>query len=323
MDYIRMKIFIRAIYLALLLLPVSVLHAQQEPHFVHNMFNNVYYNPGFVGSVGGICATGLARQQWSGFSDEDGNKVAPNTYSVSIHSPVNILHGGVGLNIYSDKLGFQNEIGVKLMYAFRIDLGMGNLGIGAQFDFMNSTMDWNTIMNHPATEPDDLLDQKSGEESDMVFDFGLGIQYFVPNKFYVGISSTRILESKSDKLLYQYKRHYFLTANYEFSFRNNPSYVIEPSLFVKSDAVKTEFDLALLVKYNNKVWGGVSYSTLRVLDPFSVLLGVSIKDIRIGYAYTIPTSAIGSSGSHEVMVGYCFKINLDKGRRSYRNTRFL
>jgi hypothetical protein len=75
--------------------------------------------------------------------------------------------------------------------------------------------------------------------------------------------------------------------------------------------------------YNNKVWGGVSYSTLRVLDPLSVFLGLSIKDIRIGYAYTVPTSAIGSSGSHEIMVGYCFKINLDKGRRSYRNTRFL
>jgi len=319
-----MKIFIRAIYLSLLLLPVSVINAQQEPHFVHNMYNNIFYNPGFVGSVGGICATGIARQQWSGFSDDDGNKIAPNTYTVSIHSPVNILHGGVGLNIYSDKLGFQNEIGVKIMYAFRLDVGMGNLGIGAQLDFMNSSMDWTAIMNHPATDLNDpLLLEKSGEESDMVLDFGLGIQYFVPNKFYVGVSSTRILESNSETLLYQYKRHYFLTANYELSFRNNPSFVIEPSLLVKSDLVKTQIDLAALVKYNNKVWGGVSYSTLRVLDPFSVLLGLSIKDIRIGYAYTIPTSAIGSSGSHEVMVGYCFKINLDKGRRSYRNTRFL
>jgi hypothetical protein len=59
------------------------------------------------------------------------------------------------------------------------------------------------------------------------------------------------------------------------------------------------------------------------MDPFSVLLGLSIKDLMIGYAYTIPTSAIGSSGSHEVMIGYSFKIDMDKGRRSYRNTRFL
>lgn len=319
-----MKIIIRTLYLTLLLLPFTVINAQQEPHFVHNMYNNMFYNPGFVGSVGGICATGLYRQQWVGFKDDDGNNVAPLTYNINIHSPVTILHGGIGLNVYSDKLGYQREIGFKLMYAYRIDIGMGNLGIGVQLDLMNSYRDWDYIMNHITTEKDDpLLQDKAGEESDMVFDFGLGIQYFIPDKFYVGLSSTRILESTSDKLVYQYKRHYFLTGNYEITFRNNSAYVLEPSLFIGSDLVKTEYDLALRLIYNNKVWGGVSYSNFRVYDPLSVLLGVSIKDIRIGYAYTIPTSAIGSSGSHEVMVGYCFKINLDKGRRSYRNTRFL
>jgi len=59
------------------------------------------------------------------------------------------------------------------------------------------------------------------------------------------------------------------------------------------------------------------------MDPVSVLVGVKIKDVRVGYAYTVPTSKIGSSGSHEVMVGYCFKLNFDKGRNSYKNTRFL
>ena len=62
-------------------------------------------------------------------------------------------------------------------------------------------------------------------------------------------------------------------------------------------------------------------------------LGVSLINDKIGPAnentfsadlsYTIPTSAIGSGGGHEIMVGYNFKIDMDKGRRSYRNTRFL
>jgi len=316
-----MKIRKRALLLVLLVFPFAMVNAQQEAQFVHNMFNGIYFNPGFAGSIGGISGIGLARQQWVGFKDGDGNKVAPNTYTLSIHSPLNFLHGGVGLNVYSDKLGFQSEIGVKIMYAYRMDIGMGNLGIGVQLDFLNSTLDF-TKLREGATHPDDPLLQ-GGKDSDMVFDFGLGVQYLVPEKFYVGLSSTRILESESTKLYYQYKRHYYLSAGYEWAFPNNPSFVIEPSLLVKSDAVKTQFDLAALLKYNNKVWGGVSYSSLRVMDPFSVLLGLSIKDIMIGYAYTIPTSAIGSSGSHEIMVGYNFKINMDKGRRSYRNTRFL
>jgi len=81
--------------------------------------------------------------------------------------------------------------------------------------------------------------------------------------------------------------------------------------------------VAALLKYNNKVWGGVSYSAIRNMDPISVLVGMRIKDVRVGYAYTIPTSKIGSSGSHEIMIGYCFKLNFDRGRRSYKNTRFL
>jgi len=322
MQTIQMKIYTSALFLILSILPPTKIFAQQEAHFAHNMFNNIYYNPGFAGSVGGICATGLARQQWVGLDDTDGTNVAPNTYTVSIHSPMNFLHGGVGLNVYSDKLGYQSEIGVKIMYAYRVDLGMGNLGVGAQLDFMNATIDFEALdagSENPGQDP--LL--TGGKQTDMVLDFGFGLQYHIPEKFYVGLSSTRILESASSKLYYKYKRHYFLTGGYEWQLPNNPSFVIEPSLLVKSDAVKTDYDLAVLLKYNNKVWGGVSYSSFGVMDPIAVLLGVQIKDIRIGYAYTIPTSAIGSGGSHEVMVGYCFKIDFEKGRRSYRNTRFL
>ncbi|MBM3436214.1 MAG: type IX secretion system membrane protein PorP/SprF [Bacteroidetes bacterium] len=321
MHTIQMKKYIRALFLASMILPIVKINAQQEPHFTHNMFNNIFYNPGFTGSVAGICATGLARQQWVGFEDADGNNVAPNTYTVSIHSPLDFLHGGIGLNVTSDKLGFQSEIMAKLMYAYRMDLGMGNLGIGIQLDFFNGTRDFAKLLDGAANKEDGLL--QGGNQSDMILDFGFGLQYHVPEKFYFGLSSNRILESESVNLYYKYKRHYFLTGGYEWQFPNNPSFILEPSLLVKSDAVKTDYDLAVLLKYNNKVWGGVSYSSFGVMDPIAVLLGLQIKDIRIGYAYTIPTSAIGSGGSHEVMVGYCFKIDFEKGRRSYRNTRFL
>jgi type IX secretion system PorP/SprF family membrane protein len=322
MNTIRMKKHIQALFLIIIFFPIAHIYSQQEPHFTHNMFNNIFYNPGFAGSVGGICATGLARQQWVGFQDADGYDIAPNTYTVSIHSPLDFLHGGVGLNVTSDKLGFQSDIDAKIMYAFRMDLGMGNLGIGAQLDFFNGTMDLAKLDEGSESPGQDNLLQ-GGKQTDMVLDFGFGLQYHVPEKFYVGIASNRILESSSSTFNYKYKRHYFLTGGYDWQLPNNPSFIIEPSLHVKSDAVKHDFDLAVLLKYNNKVWGGVSYSNFGVMDPIAVLLGLQVKDIRIGYAYTIPTSAIGSGGSHEVMVGYCFKIDFEKGRRSYRNTRFL
>ncbi len=323
-----MKRFYTIIYLVLIIFPFTFTQAQQESQYAHNMFNNLAINPGFAGSAPGICATGIARQQWVGFKDEAGNNVAPQTYTLSVHSPLDILHGGVGLSIYQDQLGYQKEIGVKIIYAYRKDIGLGNLGVGVQVGFINGNIDFTTLNAHARDDGDPILTNSGsdkGKVSDMLLDFAFGVHYVVPEKFYVGISATRLSESKSadDLLAYKTKRHFYFTGGYELSFPNNPSFVLEPSLLVKSDLVKTQFDLAALLKYNNKVWGGVSYSSFRVMDPISVLVGLKIKDVKIGYAYTIPTSAIGSSGSHEVMVGYCFKINFEKGRRSYRNTRFL
>jgi type IX secretion system PorP/SprF family membrane protein len=317
-----MKYVTTTLSLLILLITGLNLKSQQEQHNVHNMFNQVSYNPGFAGSIGGICATGLVRQQWVGFKDELGNNVAPQSYSVNVHSPVNLLHGGLGVSIYQDELGYQKEIGVKLMYAYRRDIGMGNLGVGVQFGFINGTVDFNTLREGARDQGDPLLEGRA-DESDMLLDFGVGIHYMVPEKFYFGIASTRLSEQYSSTLAYNTKRHYYLNAGYEFTFSNNPAFIVEPSLLIKSDGVKTQYDIAGLLKYNNNVWGGVSYSALRNMDPISVLFGLKIKDVRIGYGYTIPTSKIGSSGSHEIMVGYCFQIKFERGRQGYRNTRFL
>ena len=295
--------------------------AQQEAQWAHNMFNSLATNPAFAGSVNGICATGLARQQWVGFKEE-GENVAPETYQLSIHTPINILHGGIGASIYQDKLAFNREIGFKIAYAYRTDIGMGNLGVGLQVGFINGYIDYSKF--RPRQSGDQLIEGKS-EESDMLLDFGFGLHYFVPGKYSVGLSTTRLSESQSpgDILGYKTKRHYYLSGEYRFSLPSNPSFEIIPSVLIKSDAVVTQFDLAALVSYNEKFWGGAGYSTIRVYDPISVMIGVKIKDVRVGYAYGIPTSVIGSGGSHEIMVGYCFKIDFDKGRRSYKNTRFL
>lgn len=294
---------------------------QQEAQWAHNMFNGLATNPGYAGSVNGICATGLARQQWVGFK-ENGENVAPETYQVSIHSPLNLLHGGIGASIYQDKLAYNKEIGVKIAYAYRKDVGMGNLGIGLQVGFINGYIDYSKF--DPRQDGDPLIGSKA-DESDMLLDFGFGLHYFVPNKFSVGLSTTRLSESESpgNILGYKTRRHYYLSGEYQLSFPSSPLFEIDPSVLIKSDGVKTQFDLAALVKYNNKFWGGVGYSTIRVYDPISVMLGLKIKDLRFGYSYGIPTSVIGSGGSHEIMVGYCFRIEFDRGRRSYKNTRFL
>ena len=67
------------------------IYSQELPLLTQYMYINMAFNPGYTGSNEGICVTGLARQQWIGFKDADGNSVAPQTFYVTIDSPLKFL----------------------------------------------------------------------------------------------------------------------------------------------------------------------------------------------------------------------------------------
>src|SRR5210317_361673 len=162
------------------------LHAQQEPQFTQNMFNRVFTNPGFAGLGEGIWLTGFFRQQWSSFKDSEGDKVAPETFLVSIESPVRVLRGGLSAVVMQDQIGFTKTITLRIGYAYNREIGFGNLGVGFQVGFNNRTMDFSKFI---AVDPNDqLLQQIQGEESEILIDGSLGIAYEVPDQYFIGFS---------------------------------------------------------------------------------------------------------------------------------------
>jgi type IX secretion system PorP/SprF family membrane protein len=310
---------------ALLLFMISmgtVVLAQQQPQFTQNMFNRSYTNPGHFGINNAICATALIRQQWVGFKDAEGNKVAPQTYLVSVETPVKILHGGVGLNIVQDQYGFFKDVTIRMGYAYHKTVGEGKLGIGLNVDLLNKSLDFSKFIK--VDESDPVLNSQSSKGVIMT-DFGVGACLEMPG-YYIGLSALQLLENSKDlggtagAGNFTLKRHYYGTAGYDLTFPSNPAYVFTPSVFIKTDGVSSQYDINGLLKYNNKVWGGVTY---RFSDAIGILLGMTIKDVNVGYSYDVPTSRLGSTGSHEIMVKYCFKLEREKPRSSYRNTRFL
>lgn len=299
------------------------LFSQQEPQYTQYMFNKLAYNPGFAGACTGICVGGLIRQQWVGFKDSDGEggsyNVAPETYVISVNAPIRVLRGGLGLTLIQDKIGFQDNIYVNLIYAYQTTLGSGDLGIGLQLSLLNNKIDFSKY--RPINGNDPLLTGKS-EETDMIFDGGIGLYYRVPDTYYLGLSVLQLLGSKSsfDGTATKLARQINLVGGYQFTLPNSPAFDILPSIMIKTDFSSIQYDISALLRYNNKVWGGLSY---RLQDAVSIILGMKYKNFTIGYSYDIPTSAIGSYGTHEVRVGYCFKIEIDKIKKIYRNTRFL
>lgn len=298
--------------------------AQQAPIFTHHSNSNAYVNPGFAGLSEGILLNGISRMQWSGFKDDEGNQVAPTTYLLTADMPIRLLRGGIGLAIVSDQIGFEDNIGVQLGYSYHWNLGGGILGIGAAINFLNRSVDFSKYK--PTQDGDPAL--PTGEESDMLFDANLGLFWQVPELYYVGFSVTSLLETKGKALTsnatssssFVGDRTFYFVAGYQFEFPNKPEFEIIPSFNVMSNLASTQFNLSAKVLYNKKFWGGVNY---RLQESIGVMIGFSIKDIQVGYAYDINTLGLGLPGSHEIFLSYCFKIQRDKLPRIYRNTRYL
>jgi type IX secretion system PorP/SprF family membrane protein len=292
---------------------------QQEPQFTLNQFNHLTVNPGFAGLREAICVTGIVRQQWIGMNDEDGTHVAPETFVINADAPIRLLHGGISAVVMQDKIGYFKDVYVKVGYSYNKTLASGELGIGFNVGFLNKSLDFSKLK---PVETDPLLN--GAQESTMFTDLSFGIFYLQPAGLYFGLSSTQILQGARElgngAYEYDLARHYYGTVGYQLSWIRNPAYVFVPSLFVKFDGNTVQADINAMVEYNRKVWGGVSY---RLQETAAVMIGLYIKDLGIGYAYDIPLSQIGGAGSHEVMLRYCFQLELEKSKKSFRNTRFL
>lgn len=295
--------------------------SQQDPLTSHYMFNTLTYNPGFAGTSGMICATALNRQQWIGFEG------APSTTLFTVNAAVSPFKtpSGIGLVIESDNVGFDRDISLSGIYSYLLDIGTGKMGIGLSLGMLNKTLDpsWQIPSGDGFTPPDQDPLIPSGKESYVAFDAGLGV-YYTTDRYYASVSVTHINQPKIKftKGTPYVSRHYYLTAGYNIQLPN-PSLELLPSVFVFSDGKVAQVSVSSLLRYNKKVWGGVSY---RAGDALTGLVGFELYNgLRIGYAYDFPVSDIrkNSSGSHEFVVNYCFDISLGKSPMRYKSIRFL
>lgn len=293
----------------------------QQPSVITNyMFNNMVYNPAFAGLSGGVSITGMIREQWFGFKDSEGYGTwSPETMFLSIDAPIRAIHGGIGGMIEQDKLGAFKNTTVKLGYAYKAELGPGLFSAGLQVGFQNGKFDYSKL--HPVNTSDPLLSADQAK-SDMIFDMALGLYYRVPDKFYVGLSADQLLQSQGKNSSYRLQRTYYLTGGYQWEIPDHPVFQLQPSAIVMFDGSVYTFSVSGLVWYNNKFYGGLGY---RLQDAASILAGLMIKGFRIGLAYDIGVSKMMtySNGSFEVMLNYVLKIETEKLKRSYRNTRYL
>ncbi len=313
--------------LVVAILGASSIFAQQDPQFTQFMFDRLSINPGVARASDSWCGTAIGRQQWSGFSGQ------PNTGLLNVSGPIPSIRSGIGATVYLDELGPQSVTAARLSYAYHLKLGgTTKLGLGIGIGVISSTLssDWRAYdyldgnLSGIGTGAGDPSIPQNNQKA-TAFDASFGAYLYNP-KYYAGISAVHLNEGDLSDMNIQVARHLYAMAGYHFEL--GPVWTLSPHVLAKTDLSSTQVDVNATIMYNNIVWAGVSY---RLEDAIAPMAGYQYafpdgkSVLKIGYSYDLTTSELNnySSGSHEIMLSFCYRPEKPLPKRVYKNPRFL
>jgi len=298
--------------------------AQQDPQFTQYMFNNLYYNPGFSGVEGISKVQALYRSQWTGYQPTFYEGGAPTSQLVSYSTPILKMNSGFGAYIMNDKLGPQNNLEAQASYAYHWRVKNSKLSVGIRTGLFSQTI--NSDLYSPIDKDDPSLPRPySGKWNRTKPDMAAGI-FFRNEKFYLGAGVNHLIKLKFDFTDVQrnsLKAHTYISAGYfyEVNFDLRLQFVA----LVKSDFVKTQFDIGGIAYLKDNMWGGLSF---RQSEAAIVMLGynnlLKDKSMKVGYSMDVIVKGREAKQplSHELMVSYELPVSLGVGKKTIRTPRY-
>jgi len=279
----------------------SIGFAQHTPLTSQYLFNGLVINPAYAGSREALALNITHRQQWVGF---DG---APTTELASIHAPIKKTKLGLGLMIYSDRIGVSRESGIFTNYAYRLKFRKAklSLGIGAGVTMVRSN--WDQLALQQQNDVSFIAPTTSALRPN----FSAGLFYYTKRSF-VGLSAPflmthryalmengfRVSSAKADLEPMLTGGHVFIVSK---------TVKIKPSTLVRYRPESgIQADLTANMIYKDRVWAGLSYRTSDAIVGMIEVLPT--QQWRIGYSYDMGTSSLTRfhAGSHEIMLQYEF-----------------
>lgn len=310
-----------------LLLSISGLKAQQDAQFTQYMFNPMYYNSAFTGLSNANTLTAIHRSQWFGYDGTINQGGAPNTQFISYSTLSNLWNGGMGVYVANDNLGPSNNLELRFSGSYFLALDdQSSLSIGLGVGVFSSSLNFDELV---LVDPTDNIANLSGKESQLRPDISAGILYRRGN-FFGGFSTNHLLQPQfdfgQDDIANQLIRHYYLTAGYDYALSSDIT--LTPTLLLKTVGFDSySWDLSVLARYQDQLWGGVSY---RQSESASIMIGYSIlkdRSLALGYALDVVLADRDSKEptSQEIMLIYKFPTRdrgINLGRNIIRTPRY-
>ena len=294
---------------SILLLIAKIGVGQTNPTTNQYVLNPMSINPAYAGESGALNISTFYGKQWVGV---DGS---PTTIIFSADAPFADKKLGLGLMIISDKIGVTKENQLASSYAYKIGLkdGILSFGLGAGIIMTNTAFSDLIVL-----DPGDEI-YLTNSKTYIVPNFSFGIHYS-NNNYFAGLSVPKLLNYSFDFTKNKYVfdnsiRNYSYLLNTGYIFNASEKFKIFPSLLLRLSSVpsksKFQYDINTHICYLNKFWIGGSYRNRRT---FATMFQIQPNDqLRIAYTYNFELSQLGkySKGSHEIMLRYIFRYNVD------------
>jgi type IX secretion system PorP/SprF family membrane protein len=282
------------------LLLTQNIFGQQKAMYTQYMFNTMAINPAYATVDESLTVTALSRHQWVGF------KGAPNTQTLSFHTPIAETNTFIGAILVNDQIGeVIRETGLDLSISQRVPIGIDSY-IAAGVNAGASNYGANYSDNYRFS-PNSASDPFFQDQNSMRVNFGWGVMLF-SDKYYVGLSSPHFYYKDVGSVAKSlaktaYRPHYLFQAGYLLDL--NQDIKLKPNFLVKYvNGSPVQFDMNASVLLKETVWLGASY---RSLDSFDALMSIYItSNVQLGYSYDITNTALSKAqkGSHEISLQF-------------------
>lgn len=306
--------------------------AQTDQQFTHYYEVPSLYNPAAIASTDSIRIRLGGRLQWVGIEN------APRGFVLAADMPLKLLkkRWGIGIVGQQESAGLFRNLSVGIQAAYKQPLFKGTLTAAVQIGYANEQFRGSEVFipdddnYHEGTDPAIPTTDESGS----ALDLGVGVNY-EHRLFWAGVGCTHINSptitfgndnaitsggaaspdgststTGVNKYEIQLRRTLYFMGGCNIPIKNT-LFEVMPSLLVKSDFTFTRFEATALMRYRKLFTFGVGY---RHDDAVSAIIGAEYKGFFASYSYDYPTTSISraSSGSHELILGYSFKLNFSK-----------
>ncbi|MFM2393128.1 MAG: hypothetical protein RLZZ546_1110 [Bacteroidota bacterium] len=268
--------------------------SQLEGQGIASINHTLNSNPAVTGNQNALSATLSFRNEW--LSDE----YHPRILALSMHTPLKNQKWNVGMMLYNDRFGLQNQNALWGYSSYKIQMSKGILSTGVKAG-----------LNSLSYQEGDFILQDAG---DIVFEpnanfltlsLGLGV-YYETQKWYLGASLPDISRHTSDNFMaygntnywnYRFMGAYFFDIKEGLEFKNH--------FFIKGmGSIKPILEYIPMIVYKKKIETAL---ILRTNVNFGFLANYIISPkLKGGYIFDFNgVSGLPKSvGNHEIVISY-------------------